>query len=306
MKSVLVLVCAAALSAFMSMEGSQVSAAEVEIMQGIEAEPAAADLSAAPAGDAASSMAASAHAKADLALSKIKTAKELRAKARESLAAKGKPIPEILKAGALDDVNQRVQDAKSKLSSKFGDNKDSELEAKAEAKRENPAAVATEVADDEEADASKIEAKTATKKAEMYKSELEASKKELKVVKEEEAAKEKAVEEKVAAEKKVLTAKASKKVSELEVKMKQKLTEKLQSGAVESDADFNHRQIAQEAYNKQVMGYVLSWEKTHGGPAIKPDESAAIKDDLTNFVEGYEAQHAKITGDIQVSDTPTR
>merc|ERR1712100_71646 len=224
--------------------GAFVFASEVELMQ--EADP-----------DASTAMASSAHAKADLVLSKIKTAKELRAKARESLTAKGKPIPEILKAGALDEVSQRVQDAKSKLTAKFGDNKDSEKEAKAEAKRENPAAAAAEVADEEEADAAKAEATAATKK--------------------EEAKKEEVVKGKVAAEKKVLEAKASKKVSELEVKMKQKVTEKLESGAVESEADFNHRQIAQEAYNKQVMGYVLSCEKTHGGPEIKADENAAIK-----------------------------
>lgn len=272
--------------------GAFVFASEVELMQ--EADP-----------DASTAMASSAHAKADLALSKIKTAKELRAKARESLTAKGKPIPEILKAGALDDVSQRVQDAKSKLTAKFGDNKDSEKEAKAEAKRENPAAAAAEVAEEEQADAAKAEATAASKKKDMYKAELKAAKSELKTVKKEEAKKEEVVKKKVAAEKKVLEAKASKKVSELEVKMKQKVTEKLESGAVESEADFNHRQIAQEAYNKQVMGYVLSWEKTHGGPEIKAEENAAIKDDLTKFVEGYEAQHAKITGDIQVSETPT-
>merc|ERR1712130_570781 len=82
--------------------GAFVFASEVELMQ--EADP-----------DASTAMASSAHAKADLALSKIKMAKELRAKARESLTAKGKPIPEILKAGALDEASQRVQDAKSKL-----------------------------------------------------------------------------------------------------------------------------------------------------------------------------------------------
>merc|ERR1712100_549420 len=90
--------------------GAFVFASEVELMQ--EADP-----------DASTAMASSAHAKADLALSKIKTAKELRAKARESLTAKGKPIPEILKAGALDDVSQRGQDAKSKLTAKFGETK---------------------------------------------------------------------------------------------------------------------------------------------------------------------------------------
>merc|ERR1711939_832615 len=256
--------------------GAFVFASEVELMQ--EADP-----------DASTAMASSAHAKADLALSKIKTAKELRAKARESLTAKGKPIPEILKAGALDEVSQRGQGGKSKLTAKFGDNKDSEKEAKAEAKRENPAAAAAEVADEEQADAAKAEATAATKKKDMYKAELKAAKTELKTVKKEEAKKEEVVKGKVA-----------------EVKKKQKVTEKLESGAVESEADFNHRQIAQEAYNKQVMGYVLSWEKTHGGPEIKAEENAAIKDDLTKFVEGYEAQHAKITGDIQVSDTPTR
>merc|ERR1712139_435881 len=56
-------------------------------------------------------MAAKAHAKASFALNKIKTAKELREKARQVLTAKGKPIPEILQKGALDDVHQRVLDA---------------------------------------------------------------------------------------------------------------------------------------------------------------------------------------------------
>lgn len=102
------------------------------------------------------------------------------------------------------------------------------------------------------------------------------------------------------------------KVMELEVKMKEKAKEKMDAQSAEppeSDADFNHRQIAQEAYNKQVMGYVMSWEKTHGGPmagAKEAEEQAAIKSDLGKFVDHYEQKHAKIKSDIAVADTPTR
>merc|ERR1712159_878023 len=106
--------------------------------------------------------------------------------------------------------------------------------------------------------------------------------------------KEEAMAAKNKAEKKALKAAANTKVGELEVKMKEKAKEKMQAGAVESDADFNHRQIAQEAYNKQVMGYVLAWEKTHGSPQIAA-AAAGIKNDLEKFVEGYEQAHSKIT-----------
>merc|ERR1719281_891327 len=110
--------------------------AEVELLgEGKEKEKEAAEDSGAPSGGhSLQKMATSAGAKADLALDKIKTAKELRAKAREALKKKGKPIPEILKQGALDDVHQRVMDAKEKLASKFGSSRNAELEAKAEAK----------------------------------------------------------------------------------------------------------------------------------------------------------------------------
>merc|ERR1719409_1031818 len=98
------------------------------------------------------------------------------------------------------------------------------------------------------------------------------------------------------------------KVMELEVKMKEKAKEKMEDldkpTTVESEADFNHRQIAQEAYNKQVMGYVMSWEKTHGGPQIAA-AAAGIKNDLEKFVEGYEQAHSKITNDVAVADQPT-
>merc|ERR1712100_258903 len=102
------------------------------------------------------------------------------------------------------------------------------------------------------------------------------------------------------------------KVMELEVKMKEKAKEKMEdSGPTESEADFNHRQIAQEAYNKQVMGYVMSWEKTHGGPmaakenAKEEAEQEEVKSNLEKFVSHYEDKHSKITSDIAVADTPT-
>merc|ERR1719197_762532 len=234
-----------------------------------------------PGGPALAKMATGATAKADLALSKIKHAKELRAKARASLTAKGKPIPEILKAGALDDVSKRVAAAKAQLESKFGSSADAEKEAKAEAKRGSSGNKAALAKDDEEADESKLKAE---KKNEGEK--IKAMKKKLKI------------------QKKLYAAKADKKVTELEVKMKEKAKEKMSAGAVESEADFNHRQIAQEAYNKQVMGYVMSWEKTHGGPQIAA-AAAGIKNDLEKFVEGYEQAHSKITNDVAVADQPT-
>merc|ERR1711966_432754 len=100
------------------------------------------------------------------------------------------------------------------------------------------------------------------------------------------------------------------KVMELEIKMKEKAKEKMEDpGAVESEGDFNHRQIAQEAYNKQVMGYVMTWEKTHGAPGAGADQEAeqnAIKDDLGSFVSDYTSKHEQIKIDISVADTPTR
>merc|ERR1711998_77236 len=102
------------------------------------------------------------------------------------------------------------------------------------------------------------------------------------------------------------------KVMELEVKMKEKAKEKMEdpagAGAVESEGDFNHRQIAQEAYNKQVMGYVMTWEKTHGAPGAGADAQAeqdAIKNNLES-VSHYPSKHEKIKSDISVADTPTR
>merc|ERR1719502_1248659 len=233
-----------------------------------------------PGGPALAKMATGATAKADLALSKIKHAKELRAKARASLTAKGKPIPEILKAGALDDVSKRVAAAKAQLESKFGSSADAEKEAKAEAKRGSSGNKAALAKDDEEADEAKVKAGASGLKAQ----------------KKNEGEKIKAMKKKLKIQKKLYAAKADKKVTELEVKMKEKAKEKMSAGAVESEADFNHRQIAQEAYNKQVMGYVMSWEKTHGGPQIAA-AAAGIKNDLEKFVEGYEQAHSKITND---------
>merc|ERR1719310_175890 len=280
--------------------------AEVELLgDGKEKEKEPAEDSGAPSGGhSLQKMATSAGAKADLALDKIKTAKELRAKAREALKKKGKPIPEILKQGALDDVHQRVMDAKEKLASKFGSSRNAELEAKAEAKRENPDEAAKLAVDNGEADEAKVKAAANGNKATMYKAEEKGTKSEMKAAVAAEKTREEAMAAKNKAEKKALKAAANTKVGELEVKMKEKAKEKMQAGAVESDADFNHRQIAQEAYNKQVMGYVLAWEKTHGSPQVFDKNAAAIKDTLSAFVDSYEQQHAKITADISVSDTP--
>merc|ERR1719502_1727246 len=228
-----------------------------------------------PGGPALAKMATGATAKADLALSKIKHAKELRAKARASLTAKGKPIPEILKAGALDDVSKRVAAAKAQLESKFGSSADAEKEAKAEAKRGSSGNKAALAKDDEEADEAKVKAGASGQKAQMYKKSEKGTKSKLKAEKKNEGE-----------------------------KIKEKAKEKMSAGAVESEADFNHRQIAQEAYNKQVMGYVMSWEKTHGGPQIAA-AAAGIKNDLEKFVEGYEQAHSKITNDVAVADQPT-
>jgi len=257
-----------------------------------------------PGGPALAKMATGATAKADLALSKIKHAKELRAKARASLTAKGKPIPEILKAGALDDVSKRVASAKAQLENKFGSSADAEKEAKAEAKRGSSGNKAALAKDDEEADEAKVKAGASGQKAKMYKKSEKGTKSQLKAEKKNEGEKIKAMKNKLKIQKKLYAAKADKKVTELEVKMKEKAKEKMSAGAVESEADFNHRQIAQEAYNKQVMGYVMSWEKTHGGPQIAA-AAAGIKNDLEKFVEGYEQAHSKITNDVAVADQPT-
>jgi len=259
-------------------------------------------------------LAGKANQKAELALTKIKTAKELRTKARAVLTAKGKPIPDILKKGALDDVHQRVLDARSKLHSKFGmsPKNDGELEAKAQEKREAapapaaqaPAKVNTMSA---EYEAEKVKAQAEKKKAAMYKKKYkEANKKEKQTAG---AAKTKmqALQQKAEMDKKLAQTQMNGKVSEIEAKMKEKAEAKMQGvGTTEGDEDFNHRQIAQEAYNKQVMGYVMAWEKTHGGPAVPSRQEEAIKDDLANFVSHYEKQHADITGSIQVADSPTR
>merc|ERR1719498_1212528 len=111
-----------------------------------------------PGGPALAKMATGATAKADLALSKIKHAKELRAKARASLTARGKPIPEILKAVALDDVSKRVAAAKAQLESKFFSSADAEKEAKAEAKRGSSGNKAALAKDNEESDQAKVKA----------------------------------------------------------------------------------------------------------------------------------------------------
>lgn len=268
-----------------------------------------------------SNLASKAHTKAEFALNKIKTAKELRSKARQVLKSKGKPIPEILQKGALDDVHKRVLDAQSKLSAKFGagSKSDGELEAKAEAKRESkpdPQASMKANADLAKSNADTNEAKVkkdaAEKKASMYKEKFKEEKRKEKATRDAAKIKETALSQKAELDKKMQQTENDGKVMELEVKMKEKAKEKMDAQSAEppeSDADFNHRQIAQEAYNKQVMGYVMSWEKTHGGPmagAKEAEEQAAIKSDLGKFVDHYEQKHAKIKSDIAVADTPTR
>lgn len=264
-------------------------------------------------------LASKAHAKADFALNKIKTAKELREKARQVLTAKGKPIPEILQKGALDDVHKRVIDAQAKLSAKFGggSKNDGELEAKAEAKRESkpdPLVAAKANADKEkmnaDAEEAKVKAQASEKKAEMYKNKFKDEQRKEKATADAAKLKQDSLKQKAALDKKMQDTENQGKVMELEVKMKEKAKEKMEdSKPVETEADFNHRQIAQEAYNKQVMGYVMSWEKTHGGPmagANKAAEEAELKSNLEKFVGHYEDKHAKITSDIAVADTPTR
>lgn len=266
-------------------------------------------------------LATKAHTKAEFALNKIKTAKELRSKARQVLKSKGKPIPEILQKGALDDVHKRVLDAQSKLTAKFGpgSKSDGELEAKAEAKRESKpdpqaamkanAELAKSNADANEA---KVKKDAAEKKASMYKEKFKEERRKEKAARDAAKIKETALSQKAELDKKMQQTENDGKVMELEVKMKEKAKEKMDaqsSEPPESDADFNHRQIAQEAYNKQVMGYVMSWEKTHGGPmagAKQAEEQAEIKSDLGKFVDHYEQKHANIKSDIAVADTPTR
>lgn len=284
------------------------------------------------AGDDAGAMdqlASKANSKAEFALNKIKTAKELRSKARKVLEAKGKPIPEILQKGALDDVHQRVVDAQEKLNAKFGanakgDGKMQELESKVQAKKVSvdPVVEKQVVHSNAEAEAAKIQLKAAQKEAATYKEKYKEEKMNEKAVADATKIKEKGVEQKNELDKKMQETENNGKVMELEVKMKEKAKAKMEEQTVaqapgrgmpvESDADFNHRQIAQEAYNKQVMGYVMSWEKTHGGPdaaakgAKAAQEQATIKSDLEGFVSHYENQHESIKSDINVVDTPTR
>merc|ERR1719502_1824873 len=193
-------------------------------------------------------------------------------------------------------VSKRVAAAKAQLENKFGSSADAEKEAKAEAKRGSSGNKAALAKDNEEADEAKVKAGASGQKAKMYKKSEKGTKSQLKAEKKNEGEKIKAMKNKLKIQKKLYAAKADKKVTELEVKMKEKAKEKMSAGAVESEADFNHRQIAQEAYNKQVMGYVMSWEKTHGGPQIAA-AAAGIKNDLEKFVEGYEQAHSKITND---------
>lgn len=271
-------------------------------------------------------MAAKAHSKAEYALNKIKTAKELRGKAREVLTAKGKPIPEILQQGALDDVHQRVVDAQAKLSAKFGASpkNDGEAESKIEVKREQEDDSATEAkvaaatakagAESEEA---KVKVEAAKKQTDMYKEKFRAEKLKEKATRDAAKVKEEGIKQKADLDQQMQKTQMNGKVMELEVKMKEKAKEKMEavadgkpSGPVESEADFNHRQIAQEAYNKQVMGYVMTWEKTHGAPtagAQEEQEQEEIKSSLEKFVSHYSDKHEKIKGDIDVADTdPTR
>lgn len=257
-------------------------------------------------------MASKAHAKADLALSKIKKAKELREKARQVLKKKGKPIPDILKKGALDDIHKRVVDAKQKLSTKFGPGQsNSELESKMQAKRESqPSAEVAAGMNKANADAetAKIKEGAAEKKAAMYKAKLDQEKAKDGAKGAAMKAKIQAMQQKAKLDKKMQKTEMDGKVMELEVKMKEKAESKMTSRDVqpESEKDFNHRQIAQEAYNKQVMGYVMSWEKTHGGPKVPTQEQEQVKSHLENFVDHYEKQHSQISSDIAVADTPTR
>ena len=283
------------------------------------------------AGDDAGAMdqlASKANSKAEFALNKIKTAKELRSKARKVLEAKGKPIPEILQKGALDDVHQRVVDAQEKLNAKFGanakgDGKMQELESKVQAKKVSvdPVVEKQVVHSNAEAEAAKIQLKAAQKEAATYKEKYKEEKMNEKAVADATKIKEKGVEQKNELDKKMQETENNGKVMELEVKMKEKAKAKMEEQTVaqapgrgmpvESDADFNHRQIAQEAYNKQVMAYELSWEKAHGGSrsdAKYSPEKASTKAYLKGLVNNYETQHESIEGimdDIHVSDAPT-
>merc|ERR1719231_1643254 len=254
----------------------------------------AAPAAVAPGGD---NMAAKASAKAELALGKIQTAKELREKARAVLTKKGKPIPSILKKGALDDIHQRVLDAQQKLSG---------MPAAPAPAAAAPGAVAAISGDNGAADATAAKAMSDAeeKKAKMYKKQAADEKKKAASDMSAEKAKQKAAAQKSKIDQQMKDMRHDQQLSELEMKMKEKAEQEMASHpaeAPESEADFNHRQIAQEAYNKQVMGYVMSWEKTHGGPQIAA-AAAGIKNDLEKFVEGYEQAHSKITNDVAVAD----
>jgi len=263
------------------------------------------------AGGGTENLASQANSKADLALSKISTAKELREKARAVLEKKGKPIPAILKKGALDDIHQRVVDAQKKLSGKFGG-------ADAAAPMAAPAApepvVAPPVVDNSadleaEATTAKANEHAEEKKAKMYKKQYQDEKKKGAEKGKAEGVMAKAAAQKSKLDKQLTDMQKDKRIEELETKLKEKAEERMEEKAeapAESDADFNHRQIAQEAYNKQVMGYVMSWEKTHGGPQVPNKDEDKVKASLNQFVDHYESKHAAINSDISVADTPTR
>jgi len=256
--------------------------------------------------DGTSQLAVKAHAKAEFALNTIKTAKELRSKARSILKVKGKPVPEILQKGALDDVHKRVLSAQAKLTAKFGagTKDDGVLEARVQAKREAPLAAKSNAQNEQ----LQIEKQAAEKKATMYKDKFQEEERKTDTVTEKAKAKETALQQKATLDKALQKTANDGKVMELEVKMKEKAKEKMAAAPAEDETDFNHRQIAQEAYNKQVMGYVMSWEQTHGGPMQgqkQQDEQKAIKSHLQKFVDHYEQKHADIKSDIAVADTPT-
>jgi len=278
-------------------------------------------------------MASKASFKAELALNNIKTAMELRSKARKMFEDKGKPIPEVLQKGALVEMHQRVVDAQAKLTARFGANakgngKMMELESKVQAKKTeetvnsavDPAVAKEVVESNAEAEAASMQVKAAKKEAAQYKEKYKLERIKEKATADATKINETALEQNHELDKKIEETENNGKVLKLEMNMEEKVKEKHEEKAqgkvevqekAESDAEFNHKQITQEAYNKQVMAYELSWEKAHGGSrsdAKYSPEKASTKAYLKGLVNNYETQHESIEGimdDIHVSDAPT-
>lgn len=258
-------------------------------------------------------IATKAAAKVGVAFDKLNKARELRGKARGLLEQKGKSIPEVLKKGALDDMLAKVKDAKAKLSAKFGSiaEVDGELEAKVEEKRESDREQKSEEADKVDAGAArdKAEAMKAKlkeqgdeKETKYYKKKFEEEVKLVQSEKKKTAEVQEEAEEQATTEKQFVRAKKSKKIREIEIKLNEKAQVR-KDIPKETDAEYNHRQIAQEAYNKQVIGYVMNMQrKLEGKTQYSKNAKQKATQMLGRFTDQYKDTHESLASKNAVTD----